>query len=200
MIIFRCVTCGNDIEVSLKSIGKKGKCPICSSINVVPGHSKNKLIFDETEIKCKNPVLQKVCDHVSSLIFPESIITSRITTDANGVDLVLFNIRVGDNERKQAVTLTLSPPLEGVTEERLVYVSTEIGNLKDATTDDLLQALKKVADFWSLNLHVDENHVASLNYSVPLGSVNIPRVARAILVIGWVADTLEAAVLGTDEH
>ena len=200
MIIFRCVTCGNDIEVSLKSIGKKGKCPICSSINVVPGHAKNKLIFDETEIKCKNPVLQKVCDYVSSLIFPESIITSRVTTDVNGVDLVFFNIRVGDNERKQAVTLTISPPLEGESDERLVYVSTEIGSLKGATADDLPETLKKVADFWSFNLHVDENYVASLSYSVPLGSVNIPWVARAILVIGWVADTLEAAILGVDEH
>ena len=200
MIIFRCVTCGNDIEVSLKSIGKKGKCPICSSINVVPGHSKNKLIFDEAETKCKNPTIQKIYDHVSSLSFPESIITSRITTDPNGVDLVFFNIRVGDKERKQAVTLTLSPLLEGVTEERLVYVNTEIGNLKEATVDDLLETLKKVADFWSFNLHVDENYVASLSYSVPLGSVNIPWVAKAILVIGWVADTLEAAILGVDEH
>ncbi|HME41709.1 MAG TPA: hypothetical protein VKF36_01370 [Syntrophorhabdales bacterium] len=200
MIIFKCVTCGNDIEVSLKSIGKKGKCPICSSINVVPGHSKNKLIFDETEIKCKNPVLQKICDYVSSLIFPESIITSRITTDANGVDLVFFNIRVGDKERKQAVTLTLSPLLEGATEEKLVYVNTEIGNLKDATADDLLETLKKIADFWSFKLHVDENYVASLSYSVPLGSANIPWVAKAILVIGWVADTMEAAILGIDEH
>ena len=200
MIIFRCVTCGNDIEVSLKSIGKKGKCPVCSSTNVVPGHSKHKLIFDEPEIKCKNSVLQKVCDYVSSLTFPESIISSRITTDANGVDLVFFNIRVGDNERKQAVALTISSPLEVVTEESSVYVYTEIGNLKDAAADDLLEAVRKFADFWSFNLRVDENYLASLNYSVPLGAVNIPHVARTILVIAWVADTLEGAILGTDEH
>jgi DNA-directed RNA polymerase subunit RPC12/RpoP len=87
MIIFKCITCGTEVEVSLKSIGKKGKCPICSSINVVPGHAKNKLIFDETETKCKNPTIQKIYDHVSSLSFPQSIITS-LTTDPNGVDLV----------------------------------------------------------------------------------------------------------------
>jgi hypothetical protein len=200
MIIFKCVTCGNDIEVSLKSIGKKGKCPICSSINVVPGHSKNKLILDETDIKCKSPTLQKIYDHVSSLSFPQSIITSRITTDSNGVDLIFFNVRVGDNERKQGVTLTITPPIEGETEESSVYVYTEIGNLKDATADELLETLKTVADFWTFNLRVDENNVASLNYSVPLGSVNIPRVARAILVIGWVADTLEGAILGVDKN
>ena len=200
MIIFKCNTCGTEMEVSLKSIGKKGKCPVCSSINVVPGHAKNKLIFDETEIKCKNPVLQKVCDYISSLTFPGSVITTRVTTDANGVDLVLFNIRVGDKERKQAVALTLSPQVEGVTEESSLYVSTEIGNLKEATADDLLETLKKVADFWSFKLHVDENYVASLSYSVPLGTVNVPWVAKAILVIGWVADTLEAAILGVDEH
>ena len=200
MIIFKCTTCGSEIEVSHKSIGKKGKCPICSSINIVPGHAKNKLIFEETETKCKSPTIQKIYDYVSSLSFPQSIITSRITTDSNGVDLVFFNVRVGDNERKQVVSLTISPPVEGVTEESSVYVSTEIGNLKDATADDLLETLSKVADFWSVNLRVDENNVASLNYSVPFGSVNIPRVARAILAIAWVGDTLEGAILGIDEH
>ena len=200
MIIFKCASCGAEIEVSLKSIGKKGKCPVCSAVNVVPGHAKNKLVIVEPETKCKSPVIQKIYDHVSSLSFPESIITSRITTDPNGTDLVFFNVRVGDNERKQAVVLTLSPPVEGVAEESSVYVRTEIGNLKGASIDDLLDTLKTVADFWSFNLHVDENEIASLNYSVPLSSVNVPRVARAILVIGWVADTLEGAILGVDKN
>ncbi len=200
MIIFRCATCGSDIEASIRSVGKTGRCPICSSINIVPGHTKNRLIFDETDIKCKNPILQKVYDQVSSLKFPESVITSRITTDPDGVDLVFFNVRVGDNERKQAVALTISPPPKGLAEESSVYVSTEIGNLKDALSGDLLQALTKVAQFWTFDLHVDEDYVARLSYSAPLGSVNVSRVARAILVMAWVADMLEGAVLGIDEH
>ena len=200
MIVFICKACRNEIKASKETKGKRGKCPVCSSSNVVPSDTKYELIFDETEIQCKNPILQKVYDEVSSLSFQESIIASRITTDSNGADLVFFNIRVGDNERKQAVALTISSPLEVVTEESSVYVYTEIGNLKDAAADDLLEAVRKFADFWSFNLRVDENYLASLNYSVPLGAVNIPHVARTILVIAWVADTLEGAILGTDEH
>jgi hypothetical protein len=200
MIIFRCIACGNDVRTGDESVGKKGKCPVCSSINVVPNHTKNELLFDEAEIQCKSPILQEIYDQVSSLSFPASIIASHITTDSNGWDLVFVNVRVGDNERKQAVTLTISPPLEGVTGESSVYVYTEIGNLTNLATDDLLQALRRVADFWSFNLRVDENHVASLSYSVPLASVKISHVARTIPVIAWVADTLEGAILGTDEN
>jgi hypothetical protein len=201
MIIFNCKACGNELKASKETKGKRGKCPICSSINVVPSDAKHELIFDEIEIQCKNPILQKVYDEVSSLGFRESIIASRITTDANGVDLVLFNVRTGDhNERKQAVALTISPPIEGVSEESSVRVYTEIGNIKDATASELLEALRKVTDFWSFDLQVDENYLASLNYSVPVESTNISHVAKTIFVIAWVADTLEGAMLGVDEH
>jgi hypothetical protein len=199
MIIFRCTACGNEVEASRESAGKKGKCPTCSSTNVVPNPTGNKLIFDESEIQCTNLILQKVYDEVSALSLPGGIIASGVRTDANGVDLVFFNVRVGDNERKQAVVVTISPPLEGVAEESSVYVYTEIGNLEGAS-DDLLQALQKITDFWSFNLQMDENYLASLNYSVPLGSVNTSYLAKTILAIAWVADTLEGAILGIDEH
>ena len=151
MIKFNCPGCQNEFQIPKESAGMKGKCPQCQEIIVVPEHSIDTLIFDESAITCKDEKVNELYDY---LINKSSVpILNHSISEFDNMDYLKFIIGTGDHrERRQEVTAVHTEVHTSTSAigqiDNCIYIQSEIGNIISDDMGDTLVTLFEKA-YWS---------------------------------------------------
>ena len=197
MIHFRCKTCGNEMEAEDSRKGMKGRCPVCSTIILVPAHSEKSLIFDEDRTSHDETIVQKLIRNVHEK-YGDEIIKYSVVKDN---EEVVFQLRTdGHGGRSQSVSVTTEPPIQNLFEYKSVVVSSKIGDLSFIEDKNgLIELIKTVDSFHFLNLHINKNDEAEVVFRGPFTTTNVSVVADMIVLVANCADNIES-LSGTDKY
>ena len=198
MINFRCKTCGNEMEAEDSRKGMKGKCPLCSTIIIVPAHSGKSLIFDEDRTGYGETIVQKLVHKVHEK-HGDKIIKSSVVKDKE--EAILFQLRTdGHGGRSQSVSISTELPIQNLFEHKSVVVSSKIGDLSFIEDKNgLIELIKTVDSFHFLNLHINKNDEAEVVFRGPVTTTNMSVVADMIVLVANCADNIES-LSGTDRY
>jgi DNA-directed RNA polymerase subunit RPC12/RpoP len=198
MINFKCKTCGNEMEAEDNRKGVKGKCPVCSTIIIVPAHSEKNLIFDEDRTRFSETIVQKLIHKVHEK-YGDKIIKCSVVKDRE--EAVVFQLRTdGHGGRSQSVSISTEPPLQNLFEHKSVVVSSKIGDLSFIEDkNSLIELIKTVDSFHFLNLHINKNDEAEVVFRGLFTTTNVSVVVDMIALVAHCADNIES-LSGTDKY
>jgi hypothetical protein len=190
MIEFRCNNCGRVFREERSNAGKKGKCPNCQSIITVPYHSDNKIIFDQNELTCKEPNLQKLYDAIVSKMGEK--IKKHTIRDR---EKLFFEIETNEiGTRSQIVLVTCIKGSE-TDSEGMFFILSEVGTISDP--DSGILALRFAEAYPFVNIALSENNILSVRMCADL-KMSPERLWPHILGVAITADKLEEMILGCD--
>jgi hypothetical protein len=189
--------------VSDDNKGREGKCPKCRSIIIVPAFSEIEPIFDDDEVKCKNPIMQAICDE---LLSKYKDIVTRLTSqkfeiEGNQKDFVNIEIQAGEyGERIQNINFY---EMIALFDEKYIEVKSEIGDIQYLEDDFLIPLLSYVGKekpHFALKGSGSEieNFILELTCRLPLTNNEIETKASIIIDLGLTADILEKMATGLD--
>jgi hypothetical protein len=178
--------------------GMEGKCPVCSTIIIVPAHSEKSLIFDEDRTRYGETIVQKLIYKVHEK-HGDKIIRYSVVKDKE--EAIVFQLRTDDQgERSQSVSISTEPPVQNLFEHKSVVVSSKIGDLSFIEDKNgLIELIKTVDSFHFLNLHINKNDEAEVVFRGPFTTTNVSVVADMIALVAHCADNIES-LAGTDKY
>jgi hypothetical protein len=178
--------------------GMEGKCPVCSTIIIVPAHSEKSLIFDDDRTKHGETIVQKLVHKVHEK-YGDKIIKYSVVKDKE--EAVVFQLRTdGHGGRSQSVSISTEPPIQNLFEHKSVVVSSKIGDLGFIVDkNSLIELIKTVDSFHFLNLHINKNNEAEVVFRGPFTTTNVSVVADMIALVAHCADNIES-LSGTDKY
>jgi hypothetical protein len=196
MINFKCKTCGNEMEAEESRKGMKGKCPVCSTVIIVPAHCQRSLIFDEDRTGHNETLVQNLVRKVHEK-HGDKIIKYNVLKE----DAIAFQLRTDSHgERSQWVSVSIEPRIQNLFEHKSVVVSSRVGDLGFVEDKNgLIELIKTVDSFHFLNLHINKSDEAEVVFRGPFTTTNVSVVADMIALVAHCADNLEC-LTGTDKY
>ena len=187
MITFNCQGCGVELVVPDEKQGKKGKCPKCKTIIIVPEPFDKTSLHDKTtKVSIKDKRLKDLLDY----LFNES---SFVTVDKSIADEEHVNFRIvlseGTTVRSQAVGVTLFHS-EGTSErEDYIVIMSQIGKIVE--TSQALTLLRACQTMLGYGAMLTEDMVAWVKCDLALSNCSKEEFAKMIFQVALSADTLE---------
>jgi len=186
VIEFSCNACAKEYQVNDDKAGKRGKCPNCGSIMVVPEHSTTEMIFDESQMSVRNPQLQEIFDTIQSLC-SESILKQFVIDG----DVVALQIQTGEfGSRSQLVAMTVS----GDDEAHLI-IQSNVGVVSELSS--LETALRCANARAVMNVSIDDDNQLMVRMLTEIDRSPTEQMLNVIMVAVF-ADGLEEVIFGWD--
>jgi hypothetical protein len=90
--------------------------------------------------------------------------------------------------------------VEDLFEYKTLVVSSKIGRLDFVESKEvLIDLIKSVNSFETINFRINQNEEAELVSSIPLGVINVPSAANMVMLVANLADDVES-LAGVDVH
>jgi hypothetical protein len=192
MIEFHCIGCGKEFKVSENNSGKKGKCPKCQTIITVPFSSENEIIFDQNELTCSDPSLQKLYDTVVPILDDKLKRHAILDRDA-----LLFDIYTDDSKTRSQFIAVTSSSYESENDffKGSFIIISHIGTINSA--DGALLALRMANLDPFTNISIDDNDKLAIRM-VTHPTMDVGIISLTILKIALAADKLEELIFDWD--
>ncbi|HEX2966655.1 MAG TPA: hypothetical protein VHO84_12765 [Syntrophorhabdaceae bacterium] len=177
--------------------GMKGKCPGCYTVMAVPQHSMKRLIFDVDQAGYSDTIIHDIASEVHESYGDKLIRFNAVKNK----DEVVFEVKTDECDRRsQSVRVTIEPPVEDLFEYKTLVVSSKIGRLDFVESKEvLIDLIKSVNSFETINFRINQNEEAELVSSIPLGVINVPSAANMVMLVANLADDVES-LAGVDVH
>ena len=180
MIEFRCLSCGSSYSVPDNRAGSRGKCPRCGNIMEVPIRSESEFIFDESELSCEDPKMQRLYDGIVGTL-SSKIVQHRILEE----DRLLFELYI-ESGRTQIVVC--SKIYDGVTKSDQLLIWSEVGTVYDDA--GAIAALRVGSQHPRVSAALNDDYLLSVRAFVELSS-SVENLWAYLMLVAIAADVLE---------
>lgn len=191
MIEFSCRQCGNELKVDDSKVGRRGKCPRCASIIVVPDTSTNQLIFVDNDKFFSDKKLNQL--YTDFLQLREDLICAHRVLNEESRDKARFEIIIG-NGRTQLVWLDNYKVEDG---ESLVVIYSVVGEI--TLMESAIHALRSVDICAPYCIGLSKENYLFLSSMAKITTLDIELLDRTILMVAVKADELEETLFGIDK-
>lgn len=192
MIEFSCQQCNNELKVDDSNAGRRGKCPRCSSVIIVPVVStpSNQLIFVENDNFFSDNKLNRL--YKEFLLLREDLIYAhQISSDESG-DKARFEIATSSG-RSQLVWLMNFRTSD---DESWVVIFSVVGEI--TLVESAVHALRAVDAYAPYGIRLDESNRLILSSIAKISNLDTELLDRTILMVAAKADELEETLFGVD--
>jgi hypothetical protein len=196
-----CNVCNNEMKVDDGLRGKKGKCPKCKSIFMVPDYTEDELIFDDNSLFGKFPLTRLFYETMMKK-YSKRIESVRISTveDESGLehDCLIFIIKTGDkNKRSQNISLNTLYVDDNPTGE--MCISSKICD-SGIIDDEVYPTLLRVVTDPRISLSIDTDSILQIQSVAPFTEKSVESLSEAVISLAEVADNLEDKLSCSDDY
>jgi hypothetical protein len=184
--------CGNEMNVDDSMRGKRGKCPKCKSLILVPEFTEDEMIFDDEDIYGTYAETKLLYDQLN-LKYKKRIDYIRINSfeDNNDcmTDSITLTLKTGKyNERTQTVMMCTMQEGENPARDMLIWSSVgDIYILDDIDYPDILRLIRDP----KINIYINDDDVLQVHAIGSLSNDEIERTSDLIVNVAVIADLLE---------
>lgn len=195
-----CESCTNVMNVDESMRGKRGKCPKCKSLILVPEYDEDSLIFDDENLCGYYEQTRNIVDFLNTA-FAKKILRLSVNTekreDNTYYDGIILTIKTGEYlSRTQTGIIISELNSENV---HTLYVSTSVGDVSHFSEDDYVTILKNV-DSPRISVNLDSDDTLKLRSYLRSTINTLEDDCNLIISVLEFADVIEEKLCFSDDE